>query len=117
MSLGLALKELVAPYSWMTKENSEAIGTVRMLPSTPTVLEVKGKEPAISLENSVLMIRQTNENHLKIAELIQNIENGNSKQGAGGGFGGGGLGGGSQGGGGFGGGLFSIPNRLDIRGK
>ena len=117
MSLGLALKELVAPDSWMTKENSEAIGTVRMLPSTPTVLEVKGKEPAISLENSVLMIRQTNENHLKIAELIQNIENGNSKQGAGGGFGGGGLGGGSQGGGGFGGGLFSIPNRLDIRGK
>lgn len=115
MSLSLALKELVAPESWMSKENGDAIGTVRMLPSTPTVLEVKGKEPAVSLENSVLMIRQTNENHLKIAELIWNIENGNSKQGAGGGVGGGGLGGGGQGGGGFGGGLFSIQNRVDIR--
>ena len=111
MQMQLALKELVAAESWKSDQNAKAIGTIRIFPSTSSVLNLKGKEHSIVVENSVLMIRQTNENHLKIAQLIRNVENGSS--GSGGVFGGGGLGGGGSGLGGFGGGLFSIPNQVD----
>ena len=106
--LMIFLPQLVEPKSWKTA-NGDAKGTILIINSRPEVLNATAKSKTAStasmiVENSVLVISQSRENHEKVSDIIYKVERGeNHGQGKGGGFGGGGFGGG--------GGLFSIPRK------
>jgi hypothetical protein len=104
-----ALPQLVQPETWQTKA-PEAVGTIVMLNSQPDILDSHGhvlhdsgsggqaKANAFVAARSVLIIRQTREVHVEIAEVIMRIKNGDPEEtefipGGMGGFGGG-IGGG-----------------------
>ena len=102
------LPAVIAPESWKNAEREEAPGEILAhLPGGKTVLSPKseGKVPLMSAsattELTVLVIRQTRENHMEIQSVVRRIENGDERvidpNGA-------------QQYGGFGGGYFSIPS-------
>ncbi|QDT48056.1 hypothetical protein Pan258_20960 [Symmachiella dynata] len=112
-SLSFHLQYLVEPDSWENEDHPDAPGEISLVESVP---DIQGAEGKLSLavagqaadaartaviSRAVLVIRQTRENHKKIAEVINRVRTGDpigvdTQQG---GFGGGG--------GGFGGGYFS----------
>jgi len=113
-SLFVHLRVLVEPDSWRTvRDHPDAPGEISLVESVPDIQGTEGKlslavaGPAADaartavISRAVLVIRQTRENHKKIAEVISRVRTGDpigvdTQQG---GFGGGG--------GGFGGGYFS----------
>ncbi|QDU43659.1 hypothetical protein Mal52_21350 [Symmachiella dynata] len=113
-SLSLHLHYLVEPDSWENEDHPDAPGEISLVESVPDIQGTEGKlslavaGPAADaartavISRAVLVIRQTRENHKKIAEVINRVRTGDpigvdTQQT---GFGGGG-------GGGFGGGYFS----------
>ncbi|MFN0197381.1 MAG: hypothetical protein ACKVT0_11605, partial [Planctomycetaceae bacterium] len=122
------LPQMVKPDSWKSEDRQDAVGTITILASRPDVLEGRGivgksgdnaksssAQNVLYLENSVMIIKQSRENHELIAQTIRKVEYGDqlmSPTGMGGMGGGmGGMGGAGMGGMGFGGGFFSVPLR------
>ncbi len=107
--LKAALVQMVEPATWKSEAQPDGFGTVLMISSKP---DFRKSDKALLVETSVLIIKQSRENHEKIQEIIRRVEFGDSVN-KGGGFGGGGLGGGG------GGGIFSIPqskmSRLNLK--
>ncbi|MGC4006299.1 MAG: hypothetical protein QM811_25540 [Pirellulales bacterium] len=120
----------IRPDSWSTAER-EAVGMITTLPSTPELRNAHGAtvtdgtptdaKQALVIPHVVWVVRQTEDVHAELAELLRNLQHGNA--GAFGGYGGGGFGGGAggmgggglggegrprKGGLGFGGGYFSV---------
>ena len=108
------LKESVSPDSWRTDGEQERPGEiVNVLPAGKSVLAggAPGKDggtvsPAVAVDWAVIVIRQTRENHRRIADIIRRVESGDERSVDGG-----------QMGGGFGGGYFAIPSfrRQDVK--
>ncbi len=109
-ALAEALPKILEADSWKTEERADAPGTVYLLPSDSQVItSVKpaaagGKGQVVGLggvlvENSVLVVTQTRNNHEQIQRLISRIQHGDQPLGTG-------LPG--MGGGGFGGGYFRV---------
>lgn len=96
--LARALPELVAPTSWKTDDRPEGVGTILVLPSDSEVTQGPDKS-ALVVPQSVLIVKQTRENHEAIADRIQKVRHGDAAAA---------MEGKAFGGGGFGGGAFSI---------
>lgn len=126
------LPELVQPETWKSAARPDAVGTIRDVASTASLLSASEGAPnapspklePVVISNSVLIIKQSREVHDAIDKVIQKIlygDAGNTLRppaatgmGGMGGMGGGmgGMGGGMGGmGGGFGGGFFAIPSK------
>ncbi|MCA9212405.1 MAG: DUF4974 domain-containing protein [Planctomycetales bacterium] len=105
LSVERYIKQEIAPGTWQTAENTNAVGTIRMLESTPLTNE--GSSAVV--EQSVLVIRQTRPAHREISSLIEKVKNGQS-------YSEGSFGGGMGGmGGGFGGGMFDAKEKTPPR--
>ncbi|MEX0727859.1 MAG: hypothetical protein WD065_16400, partial [Planctomycetaceae bacterium] len=109
--LEILIRKTIAPDSWQDIEQPQGIGSIAIAKSLP---EMHDNGSAPYLDYSVMIIKQTRENHEKIVLLNQKVQYGDylttpfSKGGMGmGGMGGGGFGGG------FGGGMFSLPAKPD----
>ena len=102
------LMQTVAPESWRADDRPEAPGTILHLPSNASAIAVApsadgqkiGGSATIVLQQSVLVIRQTRDNHEEIAKILRRVQHGDQPLQSGQG--------GSMGGGGFGGGYFSV---------
>ena len=118
-----AIPELVQPDSWKSPDRPTAEGTIRYL-SSSTDLEPaessrrSGSDAQRPLERfpvrmSVLIVRQSRENHQQIEKIIQKTLHGDTPEQQSQGTGMGGMGGGmgGMGGGSFGGGFFSVPDK------
>ncbi|MEM7479457.1 MAG: hypothetical protein AAF483_31110, partial [Planctomycetota bacterium] len=101
-------KELVASESWKSEMQPDAIGTITSLQSWGELetAQSNGKDLVAMTPYSVLVIKQTTDVHIKLAEMLHWIRFGQQNE-SGGMFGGGK--GGMGGMGGFGGGFFRIP--------
>lgn len=96
------MRDLVAPDSWQSDDEPNAVGTWTQVPTTDEVQKLVGQEARV-VPHRVLIIRQTRAAHEEIVELIAKVRNGYTGEVPGaGGFGGRG---------GFGGGYFSVPDR------
>lgn len=111
VELEIVIKKMVAPESWKDNQHPEWLGTVTRISSRPSILDPKSTTRTTLIENSVLVILQTRENHELIRDVISNIEHGNENSILGNSI----LGGGGQGGGGFGGGVFSAQENKHPR--
>lgn len=102
---------LVVPDSWKTADRPDAPGTIRLIPSNTTVAMPdsfpNGKPalagPAVVVQQSVLVIRQTRDHHRQISEVLHRIQHGDASVAP--------TGMGGLGGGGFGGGYFSVDGK------
>lgn len=118
------LPTLVKPESWKNEQKPAAVGTILKVSSGPELVAAGGNKviaaagtagksttAAMVVPQSVLIIRQTRENHVEVSRIIHLVEQGDpATLGQGLGGIGGAMGGGSLGGGGFGGGFFSLPS-------
>ncbi len=109
-SLFVHLRSLVPSDTWKDEAHPDAPGEISMVESAPDIEGVEGKLALVGtgaaadaaraavISRAVLIIRQTRENHGKIAEVIRRVRTGDpiERDGVirgGGGFGGGGFGG------------------------
>ena len=63
------LQELVMKETWKTKDQPDAVGTIRTITADPSPPDSKGNV----VENVVLVINQTRVAHQQIAKLIQTL--------------------------------------------
>ncbi len=119
-ALARELPVLVPDDHWQSEGKPDATGTISLLPVNPGLMntqglevvgtDAKGTRPAVVVDHSALVIRQTRRTHRKIGSIIHRLQSGDPFETAAEA----GMGSGMMGGmGGFGGGFFSVPAGIE----